>query len=467
MVENGKKLDQELDSLRIHRSRRRSASSPSRWTARWILAGIVLVLAVSAAVTAFRLARQEIEVEVYRVVAGGQAGSEGTKVILNAAGYIVAPSQDSVDGQGGGKSRLDRRRKGRSGSGETGPGEIGGWPSIVLRPNRPRGNWPACWAQLSELEAGSRPEEIARANANLDRAKADLKNAKINLNRVRRLFEEEVLPRQDLDNAQARFEVEAAQVESLAREADLVRLGPREEQIEAMRGRVKQARGELALRQTFLDSTVIRAPITGTILERAVEKGEFVTTSFGGERGAKGYVVTLADLNDLQVELDISQDDFSKLSMNQQATIRTDAFPDRPYHGHIAEIAPEANRQKATVQVKVQVANPDAFLRPEMNAQVVFLAPEEPADENGAPSGVRITVPARGCPRAGGQQDGVRGLAGQGQRTACSGWRSERRGRGHHRGPDWRRRNRSQPARRSEGWRPNPSGGRLGKHLIE
>ena len=58
---------------------------------------------------------------------------------------------------------------------------------------------------------------------------------------------------------------------------------------------------------------MIRAPVTGTILERAVEKGEFVTTSFVGDRGAKGYVVSLADLNDLEVELDISQNDFAKL----------------------------------------------------------------------------------------------------------------------------------------------------------
>ena len=61
------------------------------------------------------------------------------------------------------------------------------------------------------------------------------------------------------------------------------------------------------------NNTIIRAPVTGTILERAVEKGEFVTTSFVGERGAKGYVVSLADLNDLEVELDISQNDFAKL----------------------------------------------------------------------------------------------------------------------------------------------------------
>ena len=90
MVDSGKNLEQELDSLRIHKSHRRSANSPSRWTTRWILAGVVLVLAVSAAVTAARFARQEIEVEVFRVVAGGEPGSQGPAVVLNASGYIVA-----------------------------------------------------------------------------------------------------------------------------------------------------------------------------------------------------------------------------------------------------------------------------------------------------------------------------------------------------------------------------------------
>ena len=104
---------------------------------------------------------------------------------------------------------------------------------------------------------------------------------------------------------------------------------------------------------------IIRAPVTGTILERAVEKGEFVTTSFVGDSGAKGYVVSLADLNDLEVELDISQNDFAKLHSGQQGIITTDAFPDRKYDGFIKEISPEANRQKATVQVKVKVAQPD------------------------------------------------------------------------------------------------------------
>jgi HlyD family secretion protein len=88
-------------------------------------------------------------------------------------------------------------------------------------------------------------------------------------------------------------------------------------------------------------------------------------------------VVALANLNDIQVELDIAQDDFAKLKPKEKAIVTVDAFPDHKYQGNIAEISPEANRQKATVQVKVQIENPDELLRPDMNATVKFLANED------------------------------------------------------------------------------------------
>ena len=74
------------------------------------------------------------------------------------------------------------------------------------------------------------------------------------------------------------------------------------------------------------------------------------------------------------MELDIAQDDFRELKPEQKGIVTVDAFPDLKWDGVIAEISPEANRQKATVQVKVQIRNPDEHLRPEMNATVQFLA---------------------------------------------------------------------------------------------
>jgi HlyD family secretion protein len=121
-----------------------------------------------------------------------------------------------------------------------------------------------------------------------------------------------------------------------------------------------------------------------------------VTAQFasGAEGGPRGSVVALADLNDLQVELDIAQDDFARLGPKQKALVTVDAFPDRKYDGAIAEISPEANRQKATVQVKVQILNPDEYLRPEMNSTVKFLAGESKKDAGSKPSGVLVPVNA-------------------------------------------------------------------------
>jgi HlyD family secretion protein len=121
------------------------------------------------------------------------------------------------------------------------------------------------------------------------------------------------MSKQNLDDAQAKYDSAAAQTLSFLRTYDLVKLGPRKEDIDAAQGLVEQAKGQLALAETQLANTVIRAPVTGTILERNVEIGEFVTTGMVGDKGAKGYVVSMADLNDLKVELDINQNDFAKL----------------------------------------------------------------------------------------------------------------------------------------------------------
>jgi HlyD family secretion protein len=202
-----------------------------------------------------------------------------------------------------------------------------------------------------------------------------------------------VVAKQVVDDAQARYDNSLHRVISLQKTFELVKLGPRQEQVDSLRGQVDQARGAVNYAQTNLANTIIRAPVTGTILERAVEKGEFVTTSFVGDRGAKGYVVSLADLNDLEVELDIAQNDFAKLHANQHGAVTTDAFPDRKYDGFIKEISPEANRQKATVQVKVKISQPDTYLRPEMNASVAFASEENSGQKSTRTGGESTAKP--------------------------------------------------------------------------
>lgn len=382
-------MDAELKSLRIDREKKR-VPEPSRWATRWIIGGVVLFVLLGAGRVAYERLNAATEVQVERVKAVG-AGQAAQGVVLNATGYIVAAHKIELAAKVIGKVRwigVDKGDRVKEGQ-------------VLVRLEddeyraqleQAKGNLANLEARLAELVHGSRPEEIAQALANLNSSKADLENARVSLDRTRKLVSQQVMSQQNLDDAQARYDSAIAKVNSLQKAYDLVRIGPRQEQIDAMRGQVEQARGSVAYAETNLANTVIRSPVNGTILERAVEIGEFVTTSFVGDRGAKGYVVSLADLNDLEVELDISQNDFAKLHMNQKGTITTDAFPDRKYAGHIREVSPEANRQKATVQVKVKVEHPDDYLRPEMNASVAFLSDEK--DAAAAPSRPVVVVPA-------------------------------------------------------------------------
>src|SRR5688500_18525802 len=169
-------------------------------------------------------------------------------------------------------------------------------------------------------------------------------------------------------------------------------IGPRPEEIRAAEAEVQQMKAALEYADTQLANTEIKAPVSGTVLQRIVERGEMVSPSAFGESGARTSVVALADLDDLQIELDISQADFARLKMDQRAEIIPEAFPNLKYSGFIAEIAPEANRAKATVQVKVKVENPDEQLRPEMNARVNFLS--------GAPSTQVKSIPRVLVPKA-------------------------------------------------------------------
>ena len=381
----------ELKSLRIDRSRK--TQKTSRWAAVWIVTGVSLLLLGGAGRYAYGIMNRATDVDVMRVRAttGDAAGQQGA-VILNATGYIVAAHRIELASKVVGKVAWIGVDK----------GDHVKQDQVLVRledeeyraqVQQAQGNLANLQAHLDELQNGSRPEEIAKARADLESAQADLVNAKTNLDRTRQLVQDKVAARQTLDDAVARYDGQVAKVASLERTYDLEKLGPRKEEIEAARGQIEQAKGQLAYAQTQLDNTVIKAPVSGTILDRNVEKGEFVTTGFVGDKGAKGYVVALADLNDLQVELDINQSDFARLGPRQKATVTTDAFPDRHYDGFIEEVSPEANRQKATVQVKVQVLRPDSFLRPEMNASVAFLADEKPKESRGeeAPA---IVIPA-------------------------------------------------------------------------
>jgi HlyD family secretion protein len=383
-------MDAELKNLQIDRTRRRSAE-PSKWATRWIIAGVVVLLLLGGWRFAAEKFNPEPVVEVQRV-RSISAGSAPEGVILNATGYIVAAHKIEVAAKVIGRVKwigVDKGDRVKEGQ-------------VLVRLEddeyqaqltQAKGQLVSLQAKLDEAVNGSRPEEIAQAQANVNTAQSDLDNARVTLDRDKRLLKDGVVATQVVDDAQARYDNALHRVNSLQKSFELVKLGPRKEQVDSLRGQVDQARGAVDYADTNLANTIIRAPVTGTILERAVEKGEFVTTSFVGDRGAKGYVVSLADLNDLEVELDIAQNDFAKLHAQQHGAVTTDAFPDRKYDGFIKEISPEANRQKATVQIKVKISQPDTYLRPEMNASVAFAAEEQAAGKRASGAGDSAAKP--------------------------------------------------------------------------
>ncbi len=362
------RLSQELETLRIDRE---SKPSPGPRLSRRVLVplavGAVGLLALAVwfgarppMVQVARVTGMEMSQPVAVLVAGGYVVPHhkiqlGTKV-MGRVTWIGVEKGDRVQ-----KNQMVVRLEDREYRAQVGEAS---------------GTLQAAEARLRQMEAGSRPQEIEHARARLEEAQANLRNAKLNLERSEGLSREGVVSREALDNARAQSDMVEAQVEAAEKQYELVRLGPRQEEIDQARAQVQQARGTLQFAEAQLEATRIRSPVSGTVLERLVEQGEMVTTMFVGERGAKSSVVTLADLNDLQVELDISQSEFARVSLGQPCRVVPDAFPDRRYRGVVAEIAPEADRQKATVQVKVQVENPDEYLRPEMNAKVFFEDPE-------------------------------------------------------------------------------------------
>jgi len=358
---------------------------------RGVVLGIAHAMLVVLGYAVFTMIATPIEVEVVRVTASTTRKSADT--VLNATGYLVAAHKielaTKVIGRVAwiGVDRGDTVREGQ----ELVRLEDDEYRARVTEAE---GQIENLQARLTELENGSRPEEISRAGADVDRIKADLANARIARDRTRSLVSEGILTRQMLDDAEAKHDSLAAQVRSAENSYSLVRTGPRTEEIAALRGLLRQAEGNLAFARNQLANSVIRAPISGTILERNVEKGEFVTTGFVGDRGAKGYVVSIADLRDLEVELDISQNDFAKVGQANSAIVRLEAYSDRKYEASIKQISPEANRQKATIQVKVKILEPDELMRPDMSANVAFAALDSSEPEPSKSSNIEVPASA-------------------------------------------------------------------------
>jgi HlyD family secretion protein len=234
-------------------------------------------------------------------------------------------------------------------------------------------------AKLSKLLAGSRPEELREAEAVLFQAKSDLENKQAHYERMKPLFERGVIPKENLDNAEAGYKIAKASFQKATENYLLVKEGPRKEDIEDARAQVEQARASLKLAETQLSYTVLHSPLSGVVLVKASEMGEVVNPGTS--------VLTLADLGNVWLKAYLPETDLTKVKWGQEVVVTTDLRPKKEYKGKISFISSQAEFTPKSIQtekervtlvyrIKVDIPNPDRELKPGMPADGrILLAP--------------------------------------------------------------------------------------------
>jgi RND family efflux transporter MFP subunit len=234
---------------------------------------------------------------------------------------------------------------------------------------------------IARLENADYQAQVAQAQATEAAARADLIEAETERDQLRREAQRlrdirsqraELVSAQDVEAAESR----AAQAEARTRAAG---------------ARVEAAEAGLRFADASLENTLIRAPFSGTVLRKEAEVGEVVAPSVGGGL-TRGAVVTMADLSTLEVEVDVNEAYIARIQSQQPARITLDAYPDTGFRGAVRQVVPTADRQRATVQVKVSILDRDPRILPEMGARVDFLAPEP---ESRGDAAVAVAAPPR------------------------------------------------------------------------
>src|SRR6185503_5367761 len=325
----------------------------------WITGAAILVFAVVLLV-ARRGGAVPVQVVTVSATTGGTGavggGSGAVAVVAN--GYVVARTKAAVS------AKIPGRRAVLSVS----EGSVVQKGQIIARLDNAD-----YAAAVGQAEAG-----VASARATLIEAQSDRDQMQRDYVRVRDVHAQNpnLVSPQEVENADSRV-----------KQADA--------RLSAQSSRVDAALAGLRVAQANLENTYIRAPFSGTVLRKEAEVGEVVAPSVGGGL-TRGAVVTMADLATLEVEVDVNEAYIARIESNQQARITLDAYPDTAFRGTVRQVVPTADRQRATVQVKVAIVDRDPRILTEMGAKVEFLQAPRPsaAGANQPAERPRIIVPA-------------------------------------------------------------------------
>jgi multidrug resistance efflux pump len=240
--------------------------------------------------------------------------------------------------------------------------------------NRCRGALDASWQRFLEMWTGNRLDEINAAKAELEEARANREQLYLDWKRNANMPKTAVATR-DYEMAEAAYKAADRRVAKLQASYNLMLEGSRVERINSAWAEVEQAAAELTKAQWRLDNCKVRAPISGTILTKKAEEGNIVNpVAFN----ISASLCEMANLADIEVDLNIQERDIAQVFKDQQCVIRPEAFPKREYKGEVSRLMPIADRAKGAVPVRVKVFVPreeaGVYLKPEMSVLVSFLA---------------------------------------------------------------------------------------------
>jgi HlyD family secretion protein len=231
-------------------------------------------------------------------------------------------------------------------------------------------------SQLELLLKGARVEDIRQTEEAAKQAETNLFLASEDLKRIRSLFEKESATAKMRQDAEARYQVAQAQHEAAEQALLKVRKLSRPEEVRAAQARLAQAEaGRDLLKKTIDDATII-SPASGIITHKAVEPGEFV--------GPGAPLLTIADLDNVRLNIYVTEVELGRVRLGQRAEIRIDSYPDRTLSGTVIFISPEAEftpknvqtreeRVKLVYRVKIEIPNPESILKPGMPADASIM----------------------------------------------------------------------------------------------
>ncbi|MCI0539359.1 MAG: efflux RND transporter periplasmic adaptor subunit [Verrucomicrobiales bacterium] len=314
-----------LDELRIDRSVSQQRGAP-RWVAIVIVS--LLALAGGAGWWLTRAKPATVSTAAVRAVAGG-----GQRTLLNASGYVTARREATVSSKVTGKVIEVLIEEGMK-------VELG---QVLAR------------IDSSNVRAslGVADAQLTAARSSLNEMKVRLDEAERELRRQTHLFENKISTQADLDHAEAEAKSLRARLEKQA--AD-----------------ISVAEREVALWQQQLEDTVIRSPFAGVVTVKNAQPGEMISPMSAGGSFTRTGICTIVDMNSLEIEVDVNESYINRVEPGQRVEATLDSYPDWRIPSKVIAIIPTADRQKATVRVRVAFDKLDARILPHMGIKVAF-----------------------------------------------------------------------------------------------